>query len=95
MNFGAALGVLSTVLADAPAGITFIMSSVSAVENTALSGTDKMTAVLNAAEAFLQNAYPTLAATWAPIMKAIEDFVNELVTLWNDMAVFTHLPAIA
>lgn len=95
MNLGASLSLLTTVIGDAPAAISFLMASVHAVESRDLSGPDKLTAVLNAGENFIRATMPNLAAELEPIMEAIAHFVNALVELWNETTVFTHAPKFA
>jgi phage-related protein len=84
------LAVLSELATAAPLVVTFVQNTVAAVEHTGQSGTDKMTAVLNATEAFIGGLAPNLSAPVATVMAAVEAFVNALVELWNDVGVFVH-----
>jgi hypothetical protein len=94
MNLAAAAATLATVLAEAekdvPAVLAFISSTVVAVENKSLTGPDKLTAVLNAAEVFVNSVIPGLAAPMHLVMAAISAFVSALVALYNQAGVFIH-----
>jgi hypothetical protein len=94
MNIATAVATISAVLAEAdkdvPAILSFISSTVVAVENKALSGPDKLTAVLNASEVFVNSVIPTLSAPMHLLMAAIATFVNALVALYNEAGVFIH-----
>lgn len=68
----------------------FIQNTVSAVESTGKSGTDKMTAVLNATEAFLGDSIPAALGAVEHLMEAVEAFVNEVVSIYNAAGVFLH-----
>lgn len=86
----AVIDALGSAATMAPTILGFIQNTVVAVENTSKSGTDKMTAVLNSAEAFLGNAVPNALGAVEALMKAIEAFVNEIVAIYNAAGVFVH-----
>jgi hypothetical protein len=94
MNLAAAAATLTTILAEAqkdvPAVLAFISSTVVAVENKALSGPDKLTAVLNATEVFVNAVIPSLSAPMHLLMAAVSTFVNALVALYNEAGIFIH-----
>lgn len=90
ISIQAILTALSTGAEKAPIVISFIENTVSAVENRSLSGADKLTAVLNATEAFVAGLVPTLATTMETFMAAISAFVAELVALYNAAGIFIH-----
>lgn len=94
MNIGAATATIAAILAEAdkdvPAVLAFISSTVVAVENKTLSGPDKLTAVLNASEVFVNSVIPQLSAPMHLLMAAVSAFVNALVALYNDAGIFVH-----
>lgn len=87
-NTLAILSLLETAATDGPLIVSFIQSSVSAVEQTDKSGTDKLTAVLNAVEVFVNQVAPGIAHTLSTFLEAVEAFVNDLVALYNESGVF-------
>lgn len=84
----AVLDILEEATIEGPALLSFVQSAVSAVEATGKSGTDKMTAVLNATEAFVADLVPSLVTPLEKLMEAVEAFVNDLVAVYNAAGVF-------
>jgi hypothetical protein len=92
-SIGTVLGFLGEAVHYGPAVLTFIHSTVTAVEATGKSGADKLTAVLNAVGVFASAILPSEAAVIQSFMTAVEALVNDLVALWNEAGVFLHGPA--
>lgn len=86
----AIINLLGEAVTEAPLVISFIQNTVVAVEGTGQSGTDKMTAVLNATEVFLNGVAPKFGGDLAALMAAVEAFVNDIVALYNEASVFIH-----
>lgn len=84
----AILQILEAAATDGPLVVSFIQNAVSAVEATDKSGTDKLTAVLNAVEAFIDQVAPAVADKIDAFMAAVEAFVSDLVALYNEAGVF-------
>lgn len=89
------MGILSLIptllgiLGDLPkviGAIQFLLKAINDAEASGVSGPDKLTAVLNDFEAFLQDAAPSWAGTFAAIAKDVEDAVNAVVGIYNDFA---------
>lgn len=86
----AIINLLGEAVTEAPLVISFIQNTVTAVEATDKAGTDKLTAVLNATEAFLNDLLPKFAGDITGFMAAVEAFVNDLVALYNAGSIFVH-----
>lgn len=86
---GAVLSFIPTLLSivgDLPkvvAGIEFLLKAITDAEATGKSGPDKLTAVLNDFEAFLNQVAPTWAGTFTTIAADVESVVGEIVGLFN------------
>lgn len=84
------LALLDEVASEAPLVIAFIQNTVTTVEATGKSGTDKLTAVLNATESFLVALIPNYQGDITLFMSAVEALVNDLVAIYNAAGVFVH-----
>lgn len=77
------------ILGDLPkvfAALTFLHQAIVDVEATGKSGPDKLTAVLNDFETFLNSAAPTWVGEFTTIAAAVESVVNEIVGIYNAFA---------
>lgn len=96
MSIFSLIGILGTILGDLPkvmGALQFLVKAINDAEATGVSGPDKLTAVLNDFEAFLQEVAPSWAGTFETIAKDVESAVNDIVGLYND---FAHAaPAVA
>lgn len=84
------LAFLEGLGAEASVVTGFIQSTVSAVESSGKTGADKLTAVLNATETFVNTLAPNLIADIQAFMMAVSAFVNETVAIYNSVGVFIH-----
>lgn len=90
-----ASSIVLTVLTKAGAALSdvqmvqaFIVNAVQLAEQTGASGADKLTAVLNATETYVNTALPTLKADWNSLSVQVRNFVNGVVSLFNALGVF-------
>lgn len=86
----AELGEAENAVSHGPELIALVTKGVHTSEALAGSGQDKLTAVLNQSEAFLAHAIPEAMADAQAILKAVEEFVNALVALYNEAGAFVH-----
>jgi hypothetical protein len=97
VNLGVAakevLSFLATAGEFSATTLSFIQTTVVAAEHSLQSGTDKMTAVLNATEAFAAQNVPLLLNNIEAFMKAVSAFVSAMVTVYNDLGIFIHKTA--
>lgn len=80
---------LSGFIGDIPkvlAALVFLHKAVVDAEATGQTGEQKLTAVLNDFEAFLNSAFPTVAPEFATIAQGVEAAVNEIVGIYNAFA---------
>lgn len=69
----------------------FITSGITAVEQTGLTGEEKLAAVLNATEtAFKGLGNEALEVSFEELAPAVETAVNDVVAVWNAAGVFVH-----
>ena len=90
ISISAILTALEHAPAEAGAVLSFIQNTVTAVEGTSKSGADKLTAVLNSTQTFINSALPGVIADIESFMTAVAAFVNELVALYHEAGVFVH-----
>jgi hypothetical protein len=90
-----ASSVVLTVLTKAGAALedvqlvqAFVVNAVQLAEQTGKTGDEKLAAVLNATETYVNNALPTLKADWSSLAVQVRNFVNGVVSLWNALGVF-------
>lgn len=90
-----ASSIVLTVLQKAGAAVAevqqveaFVVKAVQFAEQSGKSGADKLTAVLNATEAYVAVALPQLKADWNSLSVQIKAFIAGLVSLWNALGVF-------
>lgn len=86
LNILTLIPALMGILGKLPMVIQVIEALIKAVidaESTALSGPDKMTAVLNDVEAAINDINPAWTQPFDTIAKDVESAVEEVVTLFN------------
>jgi hypothetical protein len=91
MNILAFLSLLSTLIDDAPkfmSAIAFIVKLMGDVEGTGQTGSQKLDAVLNDTEAYLNANFPNLAAPFETIATSLEAAIGTAVTLLNMFGIF-------
>lgn len=89
MGIFSLIPMLMTILGDLPkvvSAIQFLIKAINDAEATGLSGSDKLTAVLNDFEGALNAINPTWGGDFAPIASAVEAVVGDIVGLYNDFA---------
>ena len=84
------LGKAENAVTHGPALLGLITTAVNTAEGTAQTGDEKLADVLNEAEVFLSKAIPEAMADAQAILKAVEDFVNALVELYDETKAFVH-----
>ena len=91
MNILSFISLLTTVIGDAPkvlAALSFIMKAISDAEATGQTGEQKLDAVLNDFEAFLNANFPSLAAPFETIAAGLEAAVTEIIAVLNAIGLF-------
>lgn len=90
-----ASSIVLTVLTRAGAAVqeaqqvqAFVVNAVQLAEQTGKTGEEKLAAVLNATEVYVNNALPHLKADWNALAVQVRNFVNGVVSLWTSLGVF-------
>lgn len=87
------IGYIEDAVKYGPLLITFIHSTVVALEATDKSGPDKLTATLNAVQTLADGILPNDSAQIDAFMASVEALVGEIVSVYNLAGVFTHKAA--
>lgn len=96
MNIISLLGLLSTIIGDAPkvlAAVSFLLKAIADAEATGQTGEQKLAAVLNDFEAFLSANFPTFAQPFETIATDVEAAVSDAVALINVFGIFNSKTA--
>lgn len=91
MGITTALSTVADVLANVDKIKAFVQTAVQLAQQAYVAGSQKLAAVLAAAQAFVQSLVSVAqvaADAWAQIKDEIAAFVNGIVALWNSLNVF-------
>lgn len=77
-------------VAEAGKVIGFVNSTIVAIEGSGKSGADKLQAVLQSTEVFVNQIAPQAIADVQAFMEAVAAFVNAIVALYNQVGIFVN-----